>query len=107
MPLVAHLGHELGVLEREFAQHARFMHGRGQRLLHIDVLARLHRGLGDHGMIVIGGRHEDRVDMLLFRKHLAKIGIALRFVELLFEFHAFGPRLALRIGQQFVTQRSL
>ncbi len=100
MPLVAHLGHELRILEREFAQHARLVHRGGQRLLHIDVFAGLHRRFGGRRVHVIGARNEHRVDIFFLRQHLAKIGIALRLVELLLELHALGPRLVLRIGQE-------
>ena len=51
--LVAHLRHDL-VLPRGLGQRPGLADGARQRLLHVDVLAELHRGHRDHGVVVIG-----------------------------------------------------
>ena len=70
--LIAHLRDDL-VLARRFGQGARLADGAGQRLLHVDVLAELHRRHGHEGVRVIGRRDDDRVDVLLLLEHHAVV----------------------------------
>ena len=64
MPRVAHLGRDL-VPRGRLRQHPRLVDRMGQRLLAVDVLAQLQRGLGDHGVRVIGSADDDGVDLLV------------------------------------------
>ena len=70
--LVAHLRDDL-VLPRRLGQGAGLGDGAGHRLLHVDVLAELHRLHRDEGVHVIGRRDEDRVDVLLLLEHHAEV----------------------------------
>src|SRR6185312_777004 len=88
--LVAHLRDELLVGERRLPEDARLAHRPGERLLDVDVLARVHRRLGDDGVQVIGRGDDDAVDPLLLVEHLAKVEVLLRGVELLFELYGIG-----------------
>ena len=65
--LVAHLRRHL-VLARRLGQHARLVTRVRQRLLHVHVLAGLHRRHGDHRVGVVRRRNDDRVDVLLLRR---------------------------------------
>ena len=79
--LVAHLRHDL-VLARRLGQRPGLADGARQRLLHVDVLAELHRGHRDHGVRVIGRRDEHRVDVLLLLEHHAEVLVVGRLREL-------------------------
>ena len=81
VPLVAHLGGDLG-LGRLLRQGAGLVHRPAQRLLHVDVLAERHGRHGDRRVGVIGRRHDDAVDVLLLRQHLAVVLVALRLAGL-------------------------
>ena len=66
MALGADLGGELGlVLEIVGADHAGFLHAVGQRLFAVDMLAAIHRPVGDEGVRMIGGAADHRLDVLL------------------------------------------
>ena len=54
-----------------------------QRLLHVHVLAEIHRRQRDRRVHVIGRRDDDRVDVLLPLEHLAIVLIALRARQML------------------------
>jgi len=81
VPLVAHLGDDL-VFASGFGEFARFVHGMGHRLLHIDMLAGLDGCHGDHGVSVIRRGNDDRVDILLLVDHLpvVLVGLGLRIL---------------------------
>ena len=64
VPLRAHLRDDSG-LARDARHLARFEDAVGQRLLAIDVLAPPHGRDGDNRVVVIGRRHEDRVEVPL------------------------------------------
>ena len=89
--LVSHLSHDLRIGERQISQRPRFVHRVGQRLLHVDVLAALHRSFGHDGVQMIRSCDDDTIDVLLLVQHLAEIGVARGLVEFLFEGDAFGP----------------
>jgi hypothetical protein len=57
--LIAHLGRNLR-LSRRVGQQRCFVDCVGQRLLHVDVLAHLHRHHGDRGVRVVRRSHYDR-----------------------------------------------
>ena len=70
--LVAHLRDDL-VLPRRLGQRPGLADGARQRLLHVDVLAQLHRGHRDQGVRVIRRGDEHRVDVLLLLEHHAVV----------------------------------
>ncbi len=75
--LRAHLRGELAlVLEVRLADDAGLVHGVGQRLLAIDVLAAVHRPDVDEGVGVVGRRADNGVDVLLVEA-LAPVGVGL------------------------------
>ncbi len=59
------------------------MHRPAERLLHVDVLAGVHRGRRNHRVHVIGRGDDDRVDVLLLVEHLAVVPVPLHFRQLL------------------------
>ena len=65
-----------------FCEPAAFLHRPGQRLLHVHVLAEIHRGQRDQRVRVIGRRDHHGVDVLLLGEHLAVVGVALRLGNL-------------------------
>ena len=79
-PLVAHLGDDL-VLARGLGQRPRLGHRARQRLLHVDVLAELHRRHRDDGVGVVRRRDDDGVDVLLLLEHHAEVLVADRVRE--------------------------
>ncbi len=74
------------------------MHGPGERLLHVHMLAQVHRRFGDHRVVVIGRRDDDRVDVFLLGEHLAEVVILWSFVELLLQLDCGGADLSVAIG---------
>ena len=73
--LIAHLRGDFrcrGLL-RELSD---FLHGPGERLLHVHVLAEVHGRQRDGRVHVIGRGYHDRVDVLLLVEHLAVVGVA-------------------------------
>ena len=77
MPHIAHLGRQL-VPRGRFREHARLVDRMGQRLLTVHVLAQLERGMGDHGMSVIGSADDHGVDPVVnLIEHPAEIMIRL------------------------------
>ena len=48
----------------------------GQRLLHVDVLAEIHRRQRDRRVHVVGRRDDDGVDVLLLVEHLPVVLVA-------------------------------
>ena len=72
--LVAHLGGELGV-GCLLGKPARLVNRPGERLLHVYVLAEVHRGQRDDSVQVIGRGHHYAVDVLLLLEHLTVVGI--------------------------------
>ena len=95
--LVAHLRHDLRIVERLLREVPRLVHRPAQRLLHVHVLAEAHRGRGDRGVHVIGRRHDHRVDVLLLLEHLAIVAILLQPRDLLVDEAAQG-RVGVRRG---------
>jgi hypothetical protein len=63
----------------------------GKRLFAIDVLAHPERRHRHHGMQMVGGGHQDRIDALFLFEHHAKIGIAFRT-------RVFGKRVGRVVG---------
>ena len=86
MALVAHLRHDLRV-RGGFLHRARFHHRVRQRLLHINMLLRLHCTQRNHGVHVIGRRDHDGIDVLLLVEHLTIVrilhGLRVRLLDLL------------------------
>ena len=80
--LVAHLGDDL-VLPGGLGQRTRLADRPRERLLHVHVLAKLHRRHRDDRVIVVGGGDHDRVDVLLRLEHLPEVLVHLRLRELL------------------------
>ena len=78
MALVAHLGDQLRILAREVEQRAALLDRVGQRLLHIDVDAALHRHPRRDGVVMVGRGDDDRVDVLLRVEHAAVVGVLAR-----------------------------
>ena len=70
LALVAHLRDDL-VLARRLGDGARLVHGVGQRLLAVHVLAGPHHGHRDRGVRVVRRRDDHAVDALLLLEHLA------------------------------------
>ena len=68
--LVAHLRGEPACSAPCLRELARLGDRPGQRLLHVDVLAEIHRGQRDRRVHVIRRRDDDRVDVLLLVEHL-------------------------------------
>ena len=97
--LISHLRHDLRIRERQVAKDARFVHGIRERLLHVHVLAALHRGLRGDGVQVIRRRDHDAVDVLLLVEHLAEIRVARGLVELFLELQSLRPILLLVVLQ--------
>ena len=61
--LVAHLGHHF-VAFGGLGEGAGFVDIVGERLLHVDVLAQLHGGQGNHGVVVVGRGHRYGIEIL-------------------------------------------
>ena len=74
MPLITHLGHQLLITRRHFAQHARLVDGVGQRLFAIDVLARVERIQRTLPMPVVNRGDEHGVNVRS-REHFAEVAI--------------------------------
>ena len=72
--LVAHLRDDLAIL-RFLGQDARFLDRPAERLLHVDVLAEIHRQRRDRRVHVIRRSDDDRVDVLLLLEHLAVVTV--------------------------------
>ena len=83
VPLVAHLGDDLRVVLGLLRQLPRLFDRPAQRLLHVDVLAEVHRGQGDRRVHVIGRRDDYRVDVFLLLQHLAIVAVLLDLGQLL------------------------
>ena len=73
VPLVAHL-RDHSRLRCNLPHHPRLVNRLGQGLLDVDMLSQFHRGDGDRGVHVIGGRDGDCIDILPL-KHQTKIFI--------------------------------
>ena len=82
MALVAHLGNDAGLL-RNSRQHPRLVDRVRQRLLHVDVLAGLHRRLGDVRVRVIGRRHHHGVQPFFPVQHFPEVHVLPSRQELL------------------------
>src|SRR6185436_15700691 len=75
VPLVAHLRGDLRVRLGLAGEHARLFDRPAQRLLHVDVLAEIHRRGRDRRVHVIGRGDDHRVDVLLLVEHLAVVAV--------------------------------
>ncbi len=82
MTLIAHLRGEfrLPCATRELP---RFAHRPAERLLHVDVLAEIHRRERDRRVHVVRRRDDDRVDVLLLVEHLPIVDVSLRAGQML------------------------
>ena len=74
MSLVAHLADDLAIL-RLLGEDACLLDGPAERLLHVDVLAEVHRHRGDRRVHVVRRGDHDGVDILLLLEHLAVVAI--------------------------------
>src|SRR5687768_2076784 len=102
--LIAHLGHELRVGERRRPQDARFVNRVCERLLHVDMLARIHCGFRDHSVQMVGRRNYNSFDVALFIEHFPEIRVPGCLRELLLKLEAVGEllpftRLAARVAE--------
>ncbi len=82
MALVAHLRCNFGFF-RGARHFARFFDGPGEGLLDVNVFVKLHGGQSDGGVHVVGGGHQDGVDVLLAIQHFAIVLVALGFRQML------------------------
>jgi hypothetical protein len=82
VPLVSHLRDDFPVLGLA-RQVTRFLDRPAERLLHVHVLAQIHRRRRDDGVHVIRRRDDHRVEILLLVEHLAVVAIALQLWHLL------------------------
>ena len=60
-----------------------FLDGPAERLLHVDMLAQIHRRRCDRRVHVVGRRDDDAVDVLLLVEHLAVVLVPLQLRHLL------------------------
>ena len=82
MALVAHLRGDFGIF-RSPRHFAGFLNGPSERFLDVDVFVKLHGGERDRGVHVVGGGHQDGVNVLLAVEHFAIILVALGFRQML------------------------
>ena len=76
-PLITHLRDHL-VLSGGFPHDPRFIHGTRQWFLAVHMFTELHRRHSRHGVRVIGGGHQNRINLLFHLiEHPAKIRIRL------------------------------
>ena len=78
MPLVPHLRDDLALF-RLLRERPCFLDRPAERLLHVDVLAPVHRRKRDRRVHVIGRGHDHRVDVLLLVEHVPVVAV---FAEL-------------------------
>ena len=76
MALIAHLRGDLGFLGL-LGKSARFRDRPGEGLLHVNVLAKFHRGQRDRCVHVVGGGDDDGVNVFLLFEHLPIVFVAL------------------------------
>src|SRR4051812_6685391 len=76
VPLVAHLRRQLRHALRLAGELARLGNRPAQWLLHVDVLAEVHRRERDRRVHVVGCRDDDAVDVFLLVEHVAVVAIA-------------------------------
>ncbi len=72
VPLIAHLRDDIH-LAGDFAHPPRLVNRMRERLLAIDVLAHPHGQHAGRGVVMVGSRDDDRVDVLALFEHLAVI----------------------------------
>src|SRR5204862_342949 len=80
--LVAHLRDDFGFL-RAARKLTRFFDRPAKRLLDVDMFAEFHSGQGDGGVHVIRSGDDDGIDVCLVFEHVAKVGIAPGFRQML------------------------
>ena len=96
MSLVPHLRDDLAVFGL-LREHPRFFDRPAQRLLHVDVLAAVHRRQRNRRVHVIGRRHDHRVDVFLLVEHVPVVPVLPELGHLLLDepaqiVHVVGPR---------------
>ena len=80
MTVVAHLGHEAGLLG-DAGHHAGLLDGVGHRLLDVNVLAGAEGGQGDRGVHVVGRGDHHRVDVFALVEEHAVVAVLLGLGE--------------------------
>ena len=89
--LIAHLRDDLRLARRP-REESRLLHGVRERLLHVHVLARLHRDVRGDGVQMIGRGDDDGVDVPLLVEHRAEVVVLLRLRVGLLQLHRLRPR---------------
>ena len=86
----------------DLGQRAGLLDGVGERLLDVDVLARLHRGPGDRGVEVVGGGDEHRVQVGFAVQQFAEVGVLPGLQELLLPAVALLAGVAVAVDEAFL-----